>query len=238
MFRPQAAIASSAAQDRAAPRPSRAAIARTISPSASSPLSTYMKVPARAREDPRIERRDIGDMHIRPAVQSASDVTRDAGRLGLRHERGDLDAPRRRSQGIAVDHAIAEHHRTDAGGIEHKPVDRHAGGLFGLRLDWRPLMKNSTRRFAHGEISHDAAAAAMEERFAGTGQTGEQRLDCTAMIAAGRIDNAIGGPRLGLQEGRIIERADDGFDAVRCDRVSLRLAAYEAANPMAVGDKG
>src|SRR5499427_64183 len=48
MLRPQAAIASSAAQDCAAPRPSRAAIARTISPSASSPLSTYMKVPARA----------------------------------------------------------------------------------------------------------------------------------------------------------------------------------------------
>ena len=47
-IRPQAAIASFAAHDCAAPRPNRAAIARTISPNASSPLSTYMNVPARA----------------------------------------------------------------------------------------------------------------------------------------------------------------------------------------------
>jgi len=78
----------------------------------------------------------------------------------------------------------------------------------------------------------------MEERLSGTGQAGNQRLDGTAMIAARRIDDGIGGPRLGLQEGRVIERADDCFDAVRCDRVSLRLAADEAANRMAVSDKG
>src|SRR5438093_4031136 len=177
-------------------------------------------------------------MYIRPAVQSASDVTRDAGRLGLRHERRDLDAPRRRSQGIAVDHAIAEHHAADAGGIEHKPVYRHAGGLLGLRLNWRPLMKNSIRRFTHGEISHDAAAAGMEERLSGTGQAGNQHLDCTAMIATGRIDNGIGGPSLGLQEGRIIERADDRFDALGCDRVSLDLVTNETTNLMAIGDEG
>ena len=45
-FRPQNAIASSADMDCAGPRPSWAAIALTISPSASSPLSTYMKEPA------------------------------------------------------------------------------------------------------------------------------------------------------------------------------------------------
>src|SRR5262245_27178673 len=88
-------------------------------------------------------------MHIRPAVQSASDVPRDAGRLGLRHERRDLDAPRRRSQGIAVDHAIAEHHGADAGSTEHQPVDRDTRGLIGVRLDWRPLMKDSIGRFTH-----------------------------------------------------------------------------------------
>jgi hypothetical protein len=99
-------------------------------------------------------------------------------------------------------------------------------------------MKDSIGRFTHGEISHDAAAAAMDQRFAGTGQAGNQSLDCTAMVAAGRIDDGIGGPRLGLQESRIIERADDCFDAIRCDRVSLRLAANEAPNRMAVCDKG
>src|SRR3981081_4963888 len=35
------------------------------------------------RESQCIKRRNIGDMHIRPTVQSASDVTRDPGCLGL-----------------------------------------------------------------------------------------------------------------------------------------------------------
>src|SRR6516165_662303 len=45
MLRPQAAIACSADQGCAGPRPSRAAMAFEISPNASSPLSTYMNVP-------------------------------------------------------------------------------------------------------------------------------------------------------------------------------------------------
>src|SRR5262249_60545312 len=48
MFQPQVAIACSADQDCGAPRPSRAAMAFEISPNASSPLSTYMNVPAGA----------------------------------------------------------------------------------------------------------------------------------------------------------------------------------------------
>lgn len=99
-------------------------------------------------------------------------------------------------------------------------------------------MKNSIRRFTHGEIGHDAAAAGVEERFSGTGQAGNQHLDCTAMIAAGRIDNGIGGPSLGLQEGRIIERADDRFDALGCNRVGLDLVTNETTNLMAIGDEG
>ena len=95
-------------------------------------------------------RRDIGDMHIRPTVQSASDVTRDAGRCGLAHERGNLDTSRRRAQSIAVDHGVAEHYRADAGGIEHEPVYRYASGLVSFRLDWRRLMKDSIGRLTHG----------------------------------------------------------------------------------------
>ena len=72
----------------------------------------------------------------------------------------------------------------------------------------------------------------------GTGQAGDQRLDCTAMIAAGRIDDGIGRPSLGLQQRRIIERADDWFDAVGGNRVGLGLVANEAANLMAVRDQG
>src|SRR6516164_1237148 len=116
-------------------------------------------------------------MYVRPTVQSASDVPCDSGCLGLAHERGDLDALRRSPQSIAVDHRVAEHHRADAGSSEYQPVDRDTSGLIGVRLDWRRLVKDSIGRFAHGEISHDAAAAAMDQGFAGTGQTGNQRLD-------------------------------------------------------------
>ena len=78
----------------------------------------------------------------------------------------------------------------------------------------------------------------MDQGFAGTGQTGNQRLDCTAMVAAGRIDDGIGSLGFGLQQRRVIKRSNDRFDAVRCNRVGLRLAANEAANRMAVRDKG
>src|SRR5262245_61669160 len=105
-------------------------------------------------------------MYIRPTVQSAPDVPRDPGCLGLAHERGDLDALRRSPQSIAVDHRVAKHDRADAGSSEHQPVDRDASGLIGVRLDWRRLVKDSIGGFAHGEISHDAAAAAMEQGFA------------------------------------------------------------------------
>jgi hypothetical protein len=78
----------------------------------------------------------------------------------------------------------------------------------------------------------------MDQGFAGPGQTGNQRLDCTAMIAAGRIDDSIGSPSFGLQQRRVIKRSNDCFDAVRCKRVGLRLARKEAAKRMSVWNKG
>ena len=145
---------------------------------------------------------------------------------------------RRGAHSIAVDHRVAEHHRADAGSSEHQPVDRDTSGLIGVRLDWRRLVKDSIGRFAHGEIGHDAAAAAMDQGFAGTGESGDQRLDGAAMIAAGRIDDGIGSPGFGLQQRRVIKRSNDRFDAIRCNRVCLRLAANEATSHMAIRDKG
>ena len=55
----------------------------------------------------------------------------------------------------------------------------------------------------------------MDQGFAGTGQTGNQRLDCTAMVAAGRIDDGIGSLGFGLQQRRVIKRSNGCFDAVR-----------------------
>jgi hypothetical protein len=78
----------------------------------------------------------------------------------------------------------------------------------------------------------------MDQGFAGTGETGDQRLDRTAMIAAGRIDDSIGSAGFGLQQRGVIKRSNDCFDAARCNRVRLRFAANEAANRMAVCDKG
>jgi hypothetical protein len=58
------------------------------------------------------------------------------------------------------------------------------------------------------------------------------------MIAAGRIDNGIGGPGFGLQKHRLIKRSNDCFDAVRCNRLRLDLVTNETTNFMAVGDEG
>src|SRR5262245_641795 len=110
-------------------------------------------------------------MYIRPTVQSASDVPRDPGWRGLARERGDLGARRRSPQSIAVDHRVAEHHRADAGSSEHQPVDRDTSGLIGVRFDWHRLVKDSIGRFAHGEISHDAAAAVLDNGIACNGTT-------------------------------------------------------------------
>src|SRR6516164_62475 len=114
------------------------------------------------RDGQCVERRHIRDMHVRPAVESPPDVPSDAGCPGLAHERRNLDALCRRAQRIAVDHGVAEHHRADAGGITHKPVYRDPGGLLRDRFDGCRLVKDATGRLAHGEIGHDAAAAAME----------------------------------------------------------------------------
>jgi hypothetical protein len=144
----------------------------------------------------------------------------------------------RRAQGIAVDHGVAEHYRADAGGIAYKPVYRHPGGPLGCRLDGCRLVKDPTGRLAHGKIGHDAAAAAMEEGLAGTFQSGNQRLDRAAVIAAGGIDDRIGSAGFGRQERRIVERPDDRIDAVSGNRVGLGLAADEPANPVAICDEG
>jgi hypothetical protein len=58
------------------------------------------------------------------------------------------------------------------------------------------------------------------------------------MIAAGCIDDSIGSPGFGLQQRCVIKRSNDCFNAARRNRVGLCLAANEAANRMAVCDKG
>jgi len=58
------------------------------------------------------------------------------------------------------------------------------------------------------------------------------------MIARGRIDDSIGSPSLGLQQIRIIERADDRVDSVSRNCIGLFLAANEAANLMAISYQG
>jgi hypothetical protein len=78
----------------------------------------------------------------------------------------------------------------------------------------------------------------MDEAFPGTRQGGNQGLGCAAMITAGRIDHSFGGLGFGLQQPRVIKRANDRFDAVSGNGVGLCLVTNEAANPMAACDKG
>ena len=77
----------------------------------------------------------------------------------------------------------------------------------------------------------------MEEGFAGTGQASNQRLDCTAMVAAGRIDDGIGNPDEVTKNLETFENV--GVDQVIFiqqggNRVGLELAPNEAANRMAI----
>src|SRR5579863_7572660 len=58
------------------------------------------------------------------------------------------------------------------------------------------------------------------------------------MIARGGVDDGIASARFGSQQIRIIERADDRFDAACRYEISLFLAANEAANLMTINDQG
>ena len=119
---------------------------------------------------PNVKRRDISNMHVRPSIQSAADITRDARCLGLPHQCGNLDALRRRSQRIAVDHRIADHHRSNTRSRKYQPIDCHASRPFrAVAQPASPHQKYASGWLAHGEIGDDAAAARMNEGFAGTG---------------------------------------------------------------------
>jgi hypothetical protein len=69
-------------------------------------------------------------------------------------------------------------------------------------------------------------------------RAGNQRLNCIAMIAAGRIDNSISSVGFGLQKRRVVERPDDRLDIVGRNRAGLRLVTNQAANLMTRCDKG
>src|SRR5579862_6331543 len=58
------------------------------------------------------------------------------------------------------------------------------------------------------------------------------------MIARGGVDDGIASARFGSQQIRIIERADDRFDAACRYEISLFLAANEAANLVTISDQG
>jgi hypothetical protein len=78
----------------------------------------------------------------------------------------------------------------------------------------------------------------MEEGLAGTGESGNERLDRATMVAVGGVDDGIGSLSFRVQQHRIIKRSDDRLDAMSGNRVGVGLAANQTANAMAVGDDG
>ena len=65
----------------------------------------------------------------------------------------------------------------------------------------------------------------------------DQCFDGCAVIAAGRVDDAIRRPGFGLQQRRVVERTDYRIDAVDRNRVGFGLVANEAANRVPVRDQ-
>jgi hypothetical protein len=108
----------------------------------------------------RVEIRDIGDVRVGPAVQPAPDIARDARLLGLPRQPRHLHAFRRRAQGMAVDHRVAQH---GAAGALDQPVDGDARHLVRLGHDRRVLVEDAVRRLAHGLVADDAAAAGVQD---------------------------------------------------------------------------
>jgi signal transduction histidine kinase len=170
-----------------------------------------------------IKRRHIGDMDVGPSIQAGPDIADDARCFGFPHESGNLHALRRRPQGVAVDHRIAEDYGADPGSRKHQRVNRHTRSLFGQRLDRRRLVENTVGRLAHGKIGDDAASARMNESLTGPGQRGDQGLHGAAMIARGSVDHRISGARFVVQHACVVKRADDRFDAIRRNHIGHEL---------------
>ena len=101
---------------------------------------------------------------------------------------------------MTIDHRIAQHDRANTGSIEHQPVDRDPLDALGLGPDRRPLVEYPVRRLAHRPVRNDAGAAGVNKRLVRAGKPGDQRFDSGAVTAVGGIDDAVGIPRLGLQQ--------------------------------------
>jgi len=91
---------------------------------------------------------------------------------------------------------------------------------------------------AHREIGNDATSTRMNKGFAGTGHGIDQGLHSAAMVARGRIDDGISGPRFSLQHCCVIKRTDDLFDAEGGNAFSFCSVTNQAANFVTSGNKG
>ena len=68
----------------------------------------------RLRQRQRIKRRDVANVHVRPAIFATADVTRYPRCPRLLYQRRNLHALRRSAQRIAVDHRVAQNDSANA----------------------------------------------------------------------------------------------------------------------------
>jgi hypothetical protein len=101
---------------------------------------------------------------------------------------------------MTIDHRIAQHDSANSSGVKHQPVERHPLDALRLGPDRCRLVEYPVRRLAHRPVRDDAGAAGVNERLARAGKPRDQRFDRGPVTAVRRIDDAIGIPRLGLQQ--------------------------------------
>jgi hypothetical protein len=97
------------------------------------------------------------------------------------------------------------------------------------------LVEDAVGGLAHRLVADDAAAAGVDQRLARAGEGGDQRLDGTAVVAAGGVDDGVGGPRLAGEHGGVVQGAEHRLDADRAHRLGLGRVAHQPADAVAGG---
>lgn len=204
-----------------------------------------------AFEEGDVEVGKVDDMDLGPDVEALPDLHR----LSMLKRVGDLCRDLDR---VLVSTTGPE--APDSGGCDDVGVDdSHQGWVDDLNIDHTMELRDLegvelshivvvinrfTRKLAIGTIQQDTGTTGMDQDRTATallqtralGKTTNNSLDRGKMVGIGKVDNNIGVGGLVLDDGDVVERAQDGLDPLGSDElVGLILRADKGAEGVTAG---